>query len=128
MKKFLLLFYFFIGYVTFGFCQNNAPAANDLFQKAAVLQKKLGLSNAQTAKIVVIFKESSAKLQKIISDEHGDTNKILTAISPLRTETIKKILFLLTPEQALKFKRLVSDLSSPGGDQWTPDKPRPIAP
>jgi hypothetical protein len=128
MKKFLLLFYFFIGYVTFGYCQNNAPAANDLYQKAVVLQKKLRLTNEQTGKIAAIFRESSIKLQKVITDQRGDTNKILAAISPLRTETIKKILLLLTPEQATKFKRLVSDLSSPNGDQWTPDKPRPIAP
>lgn len=112
----------------FGFCQPNAPATNDFFKKAAVLQKQLGLTDAQTAKIAVIFKASSAKFQKIISDEHGDTNKILTALAPLRAETIKKIIFLLTREQGAKFSRLVDELNTPNGDQWTPDRPRPITP
>ena len=128
MKKVLVLFYFLFGCIAVGFCQSGKVNADDLSQKAAVLQQQLKLTDAQTSKIATIFKESSAKLQEIIKDKHGDTDKILAAMGPLRAETLKKIILLLTPEQAIKFNRLVAELNSPTGDKWTPDRPRPVAP
>jgi protein CpxP len=128
MKKFLLLLYFFAGCPVICFCQTKNGSNDEFFRKAAVLQKQLGLSNGQTSQITAIFRESSAEFQKIITNEHGDTEKILAAIGPLRAATLKKIIFLLTPVQAAKFNRLVAELTSPNGDQWTPDRPRRAVP
>lgn len=112
MKKILLICCLFIGLTTVVRAQSNHPASTDPAQKAKALQKQLKLTDDQTVKVTAIYEESSQKFDKIKTKEHGDTNKMLADIGPLRTETIGKIKGVLTPNQAVQYDALVKQLFS----------------
>lgn len=112
MKKILLICCLFIGFTAAGFAQAPRPTVSDPAEKAKGLQKELNLSEHQTAKIAAIYQESANKFDKIKVAEHGNTNKMLADIGPLRAATIKKIKALLTPHQAVKYDKLLKETSS----------------
>jgi protein CpxP len=112
MKKLLLICCLFIGFTTAGLAQLNHPTVANPAEKAKGLQKELKLSDAQTSKIVSIYKESARKFDKIKAKEHGDTNKMLADIAPLRTATIKRIKALLTTHQAVKYDKLLKEANA----------------
>ena len=122
MKKILLICCLFIGISVAAFAQKQATIT-DPTEKAKGLQKELKLTDDQTTKIAVIYKESSEKFEKIKKDAGGNTNKMLVAIRPLRTETIKKIKAELNPAQKIKYDKLVKDnkggTSSGWSDGWS---------
>jgi protein CpxP len=123
MKKILFVFCLLLGITAAGHAQVKSTMTSDPVEKAKGLQKKLKLTDDQTAKVAAIYKESAKKYDKIKADEHGDTNKMLVAIGPLRKETIKKIKAVLTPSQAVKYDNLVNKSNSAGnygwGDGWS---------
>ena len=124
MKKLLLMCCLFIGFTTAVRAQADHPTVSDPADKAKGLQKELNLSDHQVAKISIIYKESARKFEIIKEKEHGDTNKMLADIAPLRAATIKKIKALLTYHQAVKYDKLIklSDSSSTNGgwnDGWS---------
>ena len=121
MKKILLICCLFIGLTSATFAQAHLTGANPE-EKAKGLQKELKLSDAQTAKIAGIYKESAEKFEKIKANEHGNTNKMTEAVRPLRTATVKKIKGVLTPGQAVKYDKLINDpksKSSGWSDGWS---------
>jgi protein CpxP len=124
MKKLLIVCCLFIGFTTAALAQTAQPTAYDPAQKAKGLQKELKLSDRQTAKITLIYQESARKFDNIKVKEHGDTNKMLADIAPLRASTIRKIKALLTYHQATKYDELlkVSDsrsINSGWSDGWS---------
>jgi protein CpxP len=118
MKKLFLICCLFIGLTSAGYAQTH-PATSDPAEKAKGLQKQLKLTDAQTAKVATIYTESADKFKKIKVAEKGNTNKMLVDIAPLRTETIKKIKGVLTPEQKVKYDKLVKDTKNTGGNGWS---------
>ncbi len=119
MKKLALICCLFIGLIATA----NAQTTTDPVQKAKGLQKQLKLSDNQTSKVAAIYTESAKKFDKIKVDEHGNTNKMLVAVGPLRTATIKKIKAVLTARQAAKYDVLVkesknSSLNGGWSDGW----------
>ena len=125
MKKLLLICCLFIAITTASRAQNKAIPAP--VEKAKSLQKQLKLSDKQTEKVSEIYKESVKKFDEIKVKEHGNTNKMLAAVTPLRESTIKKIKGVLTPKQVVKYDKLVKDSksSNPNGgwsDGWTSAK------
>jgi Spy/CpxP family protein refolding chaperone len=122
MKKILLICCLFIGISSAAIAQRPATTT-DPEQKAKGLQKELKLTDDQTTKIAAVYKESSEKFDKIKKDAGGNTNKMLVAMRPLRTETIKKIKAELTPTQKVKYDKLVKDnkggTSSGWSDGWS---------
>ncbi len=120
MKKISLMCCLFIALITAGHAQSKHVDVTDPAEKAKGLQKELKLSDKQTKKITAIYKESAEKFDKIKADEHGNTNKMVTAIAPLRTATIKKIKAVLTPKQAAKYDELIKKTSSTGSSSgWS---------
>ena len=117
MKKILLVCCLFIGFTAVGLAQTNSTPASEPEVKAKGLQKELNLSDGQTAQVAVIYKESFRKFDKIKVAEHGNTNKMLVDIGPLRTATIKKIKAVLTVHQKVKYDKLLkeTDKSSVNG-------------
>ncbi len=122
MKRILLICCLFIGISAAAFAQ-KAATTSDPAEKAKGLQKELKLTDDQTTKITAIYKESSEKFDKIKKDAGGNTNKMLVAVRPLRTETIKKIKAELTPAQKVKYDKLIKDnkggTSSGWSDGWS---------
>jgi protein CpxP len=123
MKKFLLICCLFITITAVGNAQPKI--ATDPVEKAKGLQKQLNLSGKQTEKVSAIYKESVKKFDEIKLKEHGNTNKILADVTPLRVATIKKIKRLLTPIQAVNYDKLLKQNPSPGlnggwSDGWSP--------
>ncbi len=123
MKKILLICALFIGITAAGHAQ-SAPGKSDPVSKAKGLQKELKLSDKQTAKVADIYKESSSKFEAIKVKDHGETNKMLADIAPLRAATNKKIKAVLTPSQAVKYDHLVknaksSNLNGGWSDGWS---------
>ena len=120
MKKVLLICCLLIGLTSVNYAQTSHPATADPAEKAKGLQKQLKLTDAQTAKIAAIYKESAEKFEKIKAKEQGNTNKMLVAIRPLRAATIKKIKGVLTPAQAVKYDKLIKDNKKGGaGNGWS---------
>ncbi len=120
MKKILLICCLFMGIAAAG----HAQSGTDPVEKAKGLQKQLKLTDKQTEKVGAIYKESVEKFEKIKVKEHGNTNKMLVAVGPLRTATIKKIKEVLTPAQAVKYDKLVketknSSLNGGWSDGWS---------
>ena len=118
MKKILLICCLLAGLTSAGLAQNH-PGVTDPAEKAKSLQKELKLTDHQTSKITSIYVESSQKFDKIKAEEHGNTDKMLVAIRPLRASTIKKIKNVLTPSQAVKYDRMVKDTKGGGGNGWS---------
>ncbi|HTE00614.1 MAG TPA: hypothetical protein VK668_15080 [Mucilaginibacter sp.] len=118
MKKILLICCLFIGITSASFAQAAKPTT-DPVEKAKGLQKQLKLTDDQTTKVAAIYKESSEKFEKIKVKEHGNTNKMVVAIAPLRTATIKKIKTVLNPAQKVKYEKLVKDTKNTGGNGWS---------
>jgi len=123
MKKILLMCCLFIGITTACFAQTYHPSAEPA-EKAKGLQKQLKLSDDQTSKITAIYKESEEKFDKIKIKEHGNTNKMMKDVGPLRAATIKKIKGVLTPDQTVKYDKLLKESKSQGlnggwSDGWT---------
>lgn len=118
MKKLLLVCCMLIGLTAASNAQNNVAAAKPE-EKAKELQKQLKLTDVQTTKIAAIYKESSEKFEKIKADTHGDNAKMVVAIEPLRTATIKKIKTVLTPKQRVKYDALVKGAKNSGGNGWS---------
>jgi len=117
MKKLLLLCCLFIGLTTASFAQTAAGSKPE--EKAMELQKKLKLTDPQCKKVAAIYTESSAKFEKIKTETKGDNTKMMVAIEPLRTTTIKKIKAVLTPAQKLKYDELVKSSKAAGGTGWS---------
>jgi protein CpxP len=123
MKKLLLICCLFIGITTASRAQAT-KVTTDPVEKAKGLQKQLNLSDKQTEKVSAIYKESVEKFDKIKVKEHGNTNKMLADVAPLRVATIKKIKGVLTPVQAVKYDKLVkesknSTLNGGWSDGWS---------
>jgi protein CpxP len=120
MKKISLMCCLFVALITAGYAQTKHPElTTDPVKKAKGLQKELKLTDQQTEKIAAIYKESASKFDKIKAEQHGNTNKIVVAMGPLRTATIKKIKAVLTPEQAVKYDKLIKTNGSTGGKGWS---------
>lgn len=118
MKKILLICCLLTGLTSVGFAQ-KATVATDPEEKAKGLQKELKLTDNQTSKIAAIYKESAEKFEKIKAKEHGNTDKMLVDIRPLRASTVKKIKTVLTPAQAVKYDKMVKDTKGGGGNGWS---------
>ncbi|WP_428329761.1 hypothetical protein [Mucilaginibacter sp.] len=119
MKRILLICCLFIGVTTASRAQAPHTGTTDPAEKAKGLQKQLKLTNKQTEKITMIYKESAEKFDKIKADEHGNTNKMLSSVSTLRAATIKKIKTVLTPTQVAKYDKLVKETSQSGNNGWS---------
>ena len=119
MKKILLVCTLLLGITIASFAQASHAVITDPVEKAKGLQKELKLTDVQTTKIAAVYKESSEKFEKIKAQEKGNTDKMLVAIRPLRTATIKKIKGILTPDQAVKYDRLIKDNKGGGGNGWS---------
>ena len=117
MRNFLLACFILVGITTASNAQNH-PGTNSPAEKAKALQKQLKLNNGQTIKIEKIYEESSKKFDKIKTDAHGDNNKMLDAIKPLRTATITKIKAVLTAKQVAKYDKLLKESKNTGGSGW----------
>jgi hypothetical protein len=117
MKKLLLLCFLFLGITTVSNAQMHAASKPE--EKAMELQKKLKLTDPQCKKIAAIYTASSAKFDKIKADNKGDNTKMLVAIEPLRTSTIKQIKGVLTPAQGVKYDALVKGAKDSGGNGWS---------
>ncbi|HZY38656.1 MAG TPA: hypothetical protein VFE53_18480 [Mucilaginibacter sp.] len=114
MKKLLLVCCLSIGLATASFAQPTSAPPSDPQQRAKGLQKELKLSDDQTSKIAAIYQDSSEKFDQIKKKEHGDTNKMLVDVAPLRKATVAKIKALLTTKQAEKYNTLISENKASG--------------
>jgi protein CpxP len=118
MKKLILACCLFLGLATASFGQTVTPPS-DPQQRAKALQKELKLSDDQTSKIAAIYQDSAQKFDVIKKKEHGDTNKMLGDVAPLRKETVAKIKALLNSRQAEKYNTLISENKSSLQGGWS---------
>lgn len=119
MKRLSFLCCLLLGLALTSPAQIKAPTVTDPVLKAKGLQKQLKLTDEQTAKVAAIYKESAEKFEKIKKTEHGNTDRMMKSIAPLRTATIQKIKTVLTPKQTAKYDALVKDTKASGGNGWS---------
>lgn len=118
MRKLFLMCCLFIGFTAASFAQTTTPPS-DPQQRAKGLQKELKLNDAQTSKVAAIYQESAAKFDKIKVKEHGDTNKMLVDVAPLRKATVEKIKALLSAKQAEKYNTLINENKGSLAGGWS---------
>ena len=118
MRKLFLVCFLLTGLTAASFAQAT-HTTTDPVEKAKGLQKQLKLTDEQTTKVAAIYKESAEKFEKIKVAEHGNTDKMMKSIGPLRAATIKKIKAVLTAKQAAKYDALVKDTRAGGGNGWS---------
>jgi periplasmic protein CpxP/Spy len=118
MRKILLLCGLIIGVSAAGFSQAKNVNTTDPAVKAKQLQKQLKLTDEQTKKITAVYEESAKKYAKIKADQHGDTNKMLVDIKPLRASTITKVKAVLTPKQSTEYDELLKSKKGEDGNGW----------
>jgi Spy/CpxP family protein refolding chaperone len=118
MRKLFLVCFLLTGLTVAGNAQAK-HTTTDPIEKAKGLQKQLKLTDEQTTKVATIYKESAEKFEKIKVAEHGNTDKMMKSITPLRAATIKKIKSILTAKQAAKYDALVKDTKASGGNGWS---------
>ncbi len=123
MKRVLLICCLLTAFATAGYSQTSNPATADPAAKARLLQKDLKLTDYQTGYITAVYQESAEKFDKIKKEENGNTNKMIVAVRPLRTATIKKIESILTAAEVTQFDKLVQEnkggTSNGWSDGWT---------
>ena len=66
MKRLLLLCCLLVGLTSAGYSQTVKKAITNPEEKAKSLQKELKLTDSQTSKIAVVYKESSEKFDKLL--------------------------------------------------------------
>jgi Spy/CpxP family protein refolding chaperone len=118
MKKLMLLCCLIIGLTAASRAQSNKPSVTDPTEKAKQLKKQLNLSDSQTSKVAVIYEDSAQQFEKIKVNNHGDNDKMLAEIKPLRKNTITKIKAVLTPQQSAQYDKLLSK-SSASNSGWS---------
>lgn len=111
MKKTLLMCFLLVGSMAIARAQTNHT---DPVEKARGLQKQLRLTDRQTEKITAIYRESAEKFARIRDKEHGNTNKMLEHVRPLRIATIRKIKEVLTSRQIVKYDELLKEKGNEG--------------
>jgi protein CpxP len=111
MKRTLIMCFLLVGSIAIARAQSNQI---DPVGKAKGLQKQLQLNDRQTEKITTIYRESAEKFEQIKDKAHGNTNKMLESVRPLRVATIRKIKALLTRHQAVRFEELLNESSNQG--------------
>lgn len=99
-------------------CPENAWPG-DPEEMAKGLQAQLKLTDKQTLKTAAIYKEAYERCSKIKKDEHGNTDKMVVSIRPLRAATVKKIERVLTPAQTVKFRALLKQTDLHNGIDWS---------
>jgi protein CpxP len=119
MKRLLLLCCLLVGLTSAGYSQTVKKAITNPEEKAKSLQKELKLTDSQTSKIAVVYKESSEKFDKIKVADKGNTDKMMKDIGPLRTATIKKIKAILTPAQAAAYDKLIKENKGGKSNGWS---------
>ena len=119
MKKLLLVCCLFVGLAATSFAQPTPAPPTDPQQRAKALQKELKLSDDQTSKIAAIYQESAQKFDVIKKKEHGDTNKMLVDVAPLRKTTVARIKALLNNRQAEKYNAMISENKSSLQGGWS---------
>jgi hypothetical protein len=119
MKRVLLICCLLTAFATAGYSQTSNPATADPAAKARLLQKDLKLTDYQTGYITAVYQESAEKFDKIKKEENGNTNKMIVAVRPLRTATIKKIESILTAAEVTQFDKLVQENKGGTGNGWS---------
>ncbi|HTD98065.1 MAG TPA: Spy/CpxP family protein refolding chaperone [Mucilaginibacter sp.] len=102
MKKFLLMCCFVIGITAVSRAQGGQRMSPE--DRAKQMQTQLKLTDDQTAKITVIYKAQTAKIDSLRT-AGGDR----TAFRPIMEATNEKVKAILTPEQATAFQKMMDE-------------------
>lgn len=108
MKKILLTCCLLLGIATLSRAQGGQRMSPE--DRAKNLQTQLKLSDDQTAKITVIYKNQMAKMDSIRTAANGDRDAMRSAMGPLRTSTTAQIKAVLTPDQATAYDKMMADM------------------
>jgi Spy/CpxP family protein refolding chaperone len=103
MKKILLLCCLFLGIAAVSRAQGGRQRRSPE-ERAKMLQTQLKLTDDQTAKITVIYKDQSVKADSI-RNAGGD----FSAMRPVMEAANVKIKAILTADQAAAFQKMMDD-------------------
>jgi periplasmic protein CpxP/Spy len=125
MKTIWLICCLLIGFAAVNHAQGTQATVGAPEEKAKGLQEQLKLTDEQTTKIAAIYKEADERCEKIKKDMHGNHDKMVIPLRPLRAATIKKIEGVLTPAQTVKFQAMLKQTAkdmrsgSKSGIDWS---------
>lgn len=78
-------------------------------ERAKQMQTGLKLSDDQTSKITSILTMQNTKMDSIRTAANGDRDAMMQAMRPMREESNKKIMAILTPDQQTAYDKMMAD-------------------
>lgn len=103
MKKFLLTCCLLLGIVAVSHAQGGMRRSPE--ERAKMLQTRLNLSDDQTAKITVIYKDQMTKIDSV-RNAGGD----FSAFRPIMQATNEKVKAVLTTDQAVAYDKMMEEM------------------
>jgi hypothetical protein len=110
MKKLLLVCAFVVGISTISFAQGRQQRTPE--EQVAALKTSLTLTDAQAAKATVIFTAQTKSMDSLRTAANGDFASVRPAMTAMRTATSAKIMAILTPDQAVIYKKQLADAAA----------------
>ncbi len=107
MKKLLLVSAFVLGVSAVSFAQG--PGRRSPEESTAALKTSLSLTDAQAAKVKVIYEAQGKSRDSLMQAANGDFQSMMPAMTKMTETTNAKIKALLTPEQATTFQKQVDE-------------------
>ncbi|QMV18056.1 hypothetical protein GOB94_04645 [Granulicella sp. 5B5] len=93
----------------------------DPSQRAAMLQRQLGLTDDVTAKVKDIFTDGTAKMEALRGNSSLSRDDMRTQMMAIHTDETTKVKALLTPDQAAKYDEMESHRRGRGMGGPPPD-------
>ncbi|WP_214070697.1 hypothetical protein [Mucilaginibacter sp. dw_454] len=115
MKKLLLVCAFVLGVSAVSFAQDGGNGGGggrrggNPTQMTSRLKEKLSLTDDQVAKVTALYTAQAKVQDSLRTASNGDRASVRPQMNALRKSTNDKILALLTPDQADKFKKQLAD-------------------
>lgn len=107
MKKLLLVSAFVLGVSAVSFAQG--PGRRSPEEMTAALKTSLTLTDAQAAKVKVIYEAQGKSRDSLMTATNGDFQSMMPTMQKMTETTNAKIKAVLTPEQVTAFQKQVDE-------------------
>jgi Spy/CpxP family protein refolding chaperone len=110
MKKVLLVCALALGVSAASFAQGGMRATPE--QQIERLKTSItGITDAQSAKLLVIYQARAKSMDSLRTAANGDRDAMRQAMMPMRKATNEKVKAVLTPEQATAFDKWQQEMA-----------------
>lgn len=111
MKKLLLVSAFVLGVSAVSFAQGGGRMGGTPDQQIERLKTQItGITDAQTAKLKVVYEAQAKSMDSIRTAANGDFQSMMPAFTKMRETTSAKLKGILTPEQFAAYEKQQAEM------------------